>query len=156
MDDVMRIGADTLEEMKTWVDASYAVHPDMKSHTGGCLSFGIGVLLAMSTKQKLNTKSSTEAEEVGASDYLPCNVWVRMSMEVQGYIRENIYYQDNMSAMKLEKNGRMSCGRNSRHIDIRYFSTRLLSHPLSSCSYSFYLGIQGLHCDLCHCRRNIQ
>ena len=26
-----------------------------------------------------------------------------------------------MSAMKLEKNGRMSRGRNSRHIDIRYF-----------------------------------
>jgi len=45
-----------------------------------------------------------------------------MSMEAQGYkIRENIYYQDNMSTMKLEKNCRMSCGRNSRHIDIRYF-----------------------------------
>jgi len=56
MDDVMRLGADSLEERRTWVDASYAVHPDMKIHTGGCLSFGIGVLLAMSTKQKLNTK----------------------------------------------------------------------------------------------------
>ena len=53
----MRLGADSLFEMKKWVDASYAVHPDMKSYTGGCISFGIGVLLAMSAKQKLNTKS---------------------------------------------------------------------------------------------------
>ena len=45
LDDVMRLGADSLFEMKTWVDASYAVNPDMKSHTGGCTSFGIGVLL---------------------------------------------------------------------------------------------------------------
>jgi len=48
-------------------------------------------------------------EAVGASDYLPCNIWVRMSMDAQGYkIRENVYHQDNMSAMKLGKNGRMS------------------------------------------------
>jgi len=50
MDNIMTIGADSLEKMRTWGDALYAVHPDMKSHTGGCLSFGIGVLLAMSTK----------------------------------------------------------------------------------------------------------
>jgi len=122
LDDVMRLGADSLFEMKTWVDASYAVHPDMKSHTGGCISFGIGVLLAMSAKQKLNVKSSTEAEVVGASDYLPNCIWTRMFMEAQGYkMKESTYYQDNMSAMKLEKNGKMSAGRNSRHIDIRYF-----------------------------------
>ena len=36
-------------------------------------------------------------------------------------MKESTYYQDNMSAMKLEKNGKMSAGRNSRHIDIRYF-----------------------------------
>ena len=30
-------------------------------------------------------------------------------------------YQDNMSAMKLEKNGRNSCTGNSRHVNIRYF-----------------------------------
>jgi hypothetical protein len=36
------LGADTLEKMRTWVDASYAVHPDMKSHTGGVISFGTG------------------------------------------------------------------------------------------------------------------
>jgi hypothetical protein len=45
-----------------------------------------------------------------------------MFLEEQGYeIRENTFYQDNQSAMKLETNGRASCGQKSRHIDIRYF-----------------------------------
>ena len=64
------IGADQLDHIRTWVDASYATHADMKSHTGGMISFGTGSLFCKSTKQKLNTKSSTEAELVGASDYL--------------------------------------------------------------------------------------
>ena len=108
--------------MNIFIDTAYAVHPDMKSHTGGCMSFGLGVLMAMSTKQKLNTKSSTEAEVVGAADYIGYLVWLRMFLEAQGYtIKENILYQDNMSAMKLETNGRMSSGKNTRHIDIKYF-----------------------------------
>jgi hypothetical protein len=52
------------------VNASYAVHRDMKSHSRGVVSFGRGVVMSKSSKQKLNTKSSTEAELVGASDYL--------------------------------------------------------------------------------------
>jgi hypothetical protein len=104
------------------VDASYAVHPDMKSHTGGVTSFGTGGILCKSSKQKLNTKSSTESELVGASDYLPNTLWMKMFMEAQGYpISQCFFEQDNESAIKLEKNGRSSCGPKSRHINIRYF-----------------------------------
>jgi hypothetical protein len=63
----LTIGADDMSIMNTWIDTSYAVHPDMKSHTGGAVSFGTGATLSKSSKQKLNTKSSTEAELVGAS-----------------------------------------------------------------------------------------
>jgi hypothetical protein len=116
------IGAHSLTEFKTWVDAAYAVHDDMKSHTGGVMSFGHGVVNAKSLKQKLNVKSSTEAEVVGASDYLPWVIWVVKFMHYQGFdMDSNIFYQDNLSAMKIEKNGRKSCGQKSRHIDIRYF-----------------------------------
>jgi hypothetical protein len=66
LDEFMTIGADSLTKMKHWVDASYAVHEDMKSHTGGTTSFGRGTLMCKSSKQKLNTKSSTEAELVRA------------------------------------------------------------------------------------------
>ena len=73
-------------------------------------------------KQSLNGKSSTETEVIGASDYLPWVIWIARFMEYQGYtIDSKIFYQDNESAMKLEKNGRKSCGDKSRHIDIRYF-----------------------------------
>ena len=61
LDDVLILGADDMRRMNTWVDASYAVHEDMKSHTGGAISFGWGAMMCKSTKQKLNTKSSTEA-----------------------------------------------------------------------------------------------
>ena len=43
-------------------------------------------------------------------------------MKEQGYdISHNILYQDNESAIKMERNGRNSCTGNSRHVDIRYF-----------------------------------
>ena len=36
-------------------------------------------------------------------------------------MKSNIFYQDNQSAILLEKNGRSSSGEKSRHIIIRYF-----------------------------------
>ena len=67
-------------------------------------------------------KSSTESEVVGVNDYLPYNIWVTLFLKEQGItLYKNILYQDNQSAMKMEKNGRGSCTGNSRHIDIRYF-----------------------------------
>jgi hypothetical protein len=80
------IGANDLSVMRTLVDASYAVQPNMKRHTGGATSFGSGALLAMSTKQKQNKKISTEAELVVASDYLPSGVWTKLFMEAQGHV----------------------------------------------------------------------
>ena len=46
------------------VDSSYAVHPDMHSHSGICMTLGKGLTYSGSTKQKLNAKSSIEAELV--------------------------------------------------------------------------------------------
>jgi hypothetical protein len=122
LDGFLTLGADDIGMMKTWVDASYAVHMDMKSHTGGVVSFGIGAVMSKSSKQKLNVKSSTEAELVGASDYLPYSIWAKKFLAVQGYVlKENVFYQDNQSTIRFERNGRRSAGPNSRHIDIRYF-----------------------------------
>jgi hypothetical protein len=122
LDEFLSLGADDLTIMKTWVDASYGVHKDFKSHTGGAVSFGRRAIMCKSAKQKPNTKSSTQAELVGASDYLPYPIWGKKFLEGQGYfLKENIFYQDNKSTIQFEKNGRRSCGPNSRHIDIRYF-----------------------------------
>ena len=129
----LTLGADSLTKLSTWVDAAYAVHQDMRSHTGAVMSMGTGAFGCKSTKQKLNTKSSTEAEVVGASDFLPSTIWARMFLESQGYLlTDNIFHQDNQSAMLLERNGRSSSGQKTRHIDIRYFfmKDRILSEHI--------------------------
>lgn len=116
------IGAKSLHDLFTWVDASYAVHPNMRGHTGGTMSYGTGVVHAKASKQKINVKSSTECEVVGTSEYVPYNIWLMMFMEWQGFpLKNNILFQDNQSAIKIERNGRNSCTGNSRHVNIRYF-----------------------------------
>ena len=119
------ISAHSLKELYTWVDASYAVHPDMR-RTGGTMSLSRGVIHTKSSKQKLNTKSSIESEVVGTSEYLPHNGWTELYMAAQGNkLSSNIFFQDNTSSMKLEKNGRSSCGQKSRHIDVRFSGLRI-------------------------------
>ena len=94
----------------------------MRSQTGGAMSFGWGIIHGRSSKQRLNTKSSTESELVGLSEYLPYNIWLVNFLQAQGYpIKSNILYQDNESAIRMAKNGRNSCTGNSRHVHIRYF-----------------------------------
>ena len=122
IDDTLTLGANNPMKMETWVDASYAVHHDMKSHTGGVITLGTGAIMSKSSKQKLNTKSSTEAELVGASDYTPNAIWAAKFLDAQGYtLTANVLHQDNQSAIRLKRNGRRSCSKKSRHIDIRYF-----------------------------------
>lgn len=49
-------GAGGTLKIKWWVDASFAVHPDMRSHTGATMTLGKGSPFSLSTKQKLNTQ----------------------------------------------------------------------------------------------------
>jgi hypothetical protein len=114
--------ADDLHVVKWWVDASFGVHPDMKSHTGATMSLGKGAIYSRSTRQKLNTKSSTEAELVGVDDVMPQVMWTRYFLEAQGYeVRDSKIYQDNQSTMLLANNGRASSSKRTRHIALRYY-----------------------------------
>ena len=118
----LTLKADDLRVIKWWVDASYAVHPDMRSHTGVTMTLGKGGVFSTSTRQKLNTKSSIEAELVGADNLMPQVLWMQYFMEVQGYgINYNTMYQDNQSTMRMENNSRGSSGKRTRHIAITYF-----------------------------------
>ena len=56
------------------------------------------------------------------SKYVLYKICLINFMEAQGYkFKDKVLFQDNMSAMKMERNGRNSCTGNSRHISIRYF-----------------------------------
>ena len=86
------------------------------------MSLGKGIIYGTSTRQKLTTKSSTEAELVGVSDVMPQVVWTRYFLEAQGYdVSDSIVYQDNKSAILLEKHGKASSSKRTRHINIRYY-----------------------------------
>jgi hypothetical protein len=118
----LTLEANDAKIIKWWVDASYGVHHDLKSHTCGIMSFGKGATYENSTQQKLNTKSSTEAELVGVSDVMTQILWRQYFLDTQGYgAKELIVYQDNKSAILLEKNGQTSSGKHTRHINIRYY-----------------------------------
>jgi hypothetical protein len=118
---VLRLSADNLNIIKWWIDASYGVHHDMRSHTGGVMSMGTGAAYSTSKKQKLNTKSSTEAELIGIDDVLPQALWTKYFLEAQGYGTDTLLHQDNQSTIKLSENGKASSGKGTRHINIRYF-----------------------------------
>ena len=116
------IGAASLLDMLTMVDSAHAVHENMRGHTGGLITFGTGIVDQKSSTQKMNTRSSTECEQVGTSEYLPKNIYFEMFMEGQGYkLKSNILCKDNESEIKLIKNGTDSCTWNSKHIAIKFF-----------------------------------
>ena len=121
-EDKLILSADDLHTLLWSIDASFGVHHDFKSHTGGALTLGRGCPISGSGKQKLNTSSSTHAELVGVDDFMPKVLWSKLFMEAQGYeIKNNVVFQDNKSAILLEKNGQKSSGKRSRALNIRYF-----------------------------------
>lgn len=118
----LTLGATSGGVLHWYVDASFAVHQNMRGHTGGALTLGQGFPITSSSKQKLNTRSSTESELVGVDDMMSLIVWTRNFLKSQGYVViDNILYQDNKSAILLERNGKMSSGKRTKHIAVRYF-----------------------------------
>jgi hypothetical protein len=118
--------------LKLWVDASFTVHPTMRGHSGGGLSQGRGFPIVSSTKQKLNTRSYMETEILGTDAFMPTIFWTRYFMKAQGYgVKDNVLFQDKKSSILLEKNGKASSSKRTKHINIRYFSGRVKKEEVS-------------------------
>lgn len=121
-DDVLTLEAEKEMTIMWHIDASFAVHPDFKSHTGATMTLGRGCIQSISTKQKTNTRSSTEAELVASDDVVSKMMWTKRFLQAQGMtIHNNIVMRDNQGAMKLENNGKSSSGKRTRHFDIKHF-----------------------------------
>jgi hypothetical protein len=113
------LGADNEEMLMRYVNASFVVHPNMRKHTGGGMTLGRGFPISVSTKQKLNTKSSTESELDGVDNMMPFILWTCYFLLSQGYgVIENLLLQDNKSLILLERNGKVSREKRMRHINI--------------------------------------
>jgi hypothetical protein len=121
-DDVIILQSDGSRVITWHLDASFAVHKDLKSHTGAVMSLGKGSIQSVSTKQKSNSRSSTAAELISMDDIISKVLWTKLFLDAQGYkIKQNIVLRDNMSTMKLETNGKASSGKRTRHFNIKLF-----------------------------------
>ena len=100
--------ADEIGIIKWYVETSYATHNDCRDHIRAMMTLGGSTITSFSRKQRINTKSSTEAELVGVDEALP-------------QIYQNILYQDNQSAMILETNGKTVHSKWTKHIKVQYF-----------------------------------
>jgi hypothetical protein len=94
----------------------------MKSYTGAMFTMGKGAIIGSSTKQKVNSRSSTESELIGVDDKISRVLWTKRFLDWQEFlVKLNIIYQDNTITIKLEQNGKESSGKRTRHFDIKYF-----------------------------------
>jgi hypothetical protein len=78
----------------------------MRGQSGGVLMTGNCAVLFKSCKQKVNTRSSTEAELIAVDDMLPMIHWTRNFSKEQGLDLDTEIKEDNRSTMLLMKNGK--------------------------------------------------
>jgi hypothetical protein len=110
--------------IEVFIDASYGIHADGSSRTGMSIMMGGASIANWSSKQKLVTKSSTEAEIVGLSDGLTNALWMREMLLAQGYtLPPTVIHQDNEGVIKIIQKGRSPKHR-TRHLNVRHFFAR--------------------------------
>ena len=87
-------------------------------HPGG------GGIASGSTRQKLNTRSSTMAELVAVDDFLSKILWVRNFLSDQGVDVDSRVFQDNKSTILMCNKGREVLSKRTRAMDVRYFAIK--------------------------------
>ena len=118
----LTLGINNMSVIKWAVDASYAVHPDFCLHSGGCMTWGRDCPIVLSSKQKINSRSSTESKLIAVDDCIDKVIWTKLFLGCQGInLSSNIIQQDNESTIKLEENGQWSAGKRSKALNIHYF-----------------------------------
>jgi len=116
----LRLDGRDYDTVTVYVDASYGTHANRKSHPGTVLKLGRAFIFGYSMKQRINTKSSCEAELVGVSDGVNPAIEIMNFMINQGHEAKPVtLMQDNKSTIKMIESGKSNLER-SRHIDIRF------------------------------------
>jgi hypothetical protein len=85
-EDALQLSMDNTSRVKWYLDASLALHKDMKSQTGSIMTLGQGTIQAISSKQKVNKRSSTEAELISFDDFAFKELWTKLFLEEQCYL----------------------------------------------------------------------
>jgi hypothetical protein len=113
-------------QLYAFIDASYANHPDRKSHYGVSMHYGRnnGAFHVASKKMRIVALSSTEAEYIALCEGAKIISWARQFLDELGFkqLTPTQIYEDNISAIHMVNNGN-DHGR-TKHIDIRYHYIR--------------------------------
>ena len=121
VDQVLQFRSGGTVVQQVFIDASYGVHADGSSRTGMVIMMAGAAIGNWSSKQKLVTKSSTEAEIVALSDGLTNALWMREMLLAQGYkLGPTEIFEDNQGVIKIIKGGRSPKHR-TRHLNVRHF-----------------------------------
>jgi hypothetical protein len=106
------------------VDASYASHSDLKSHTGCTLHIGedSGSFLSVTEKQSITADSSTVAEFIAGHTVAKKIMWARNFLSELGPLfaqsLPSVVYEDNQSTIHLFN--KQSNAHKTKHIALRY------------------------------------
>ena len=104
------------------MDASYAMHIDCQIRTEATILLVWGWVASMPNSKNLNSRVSTEVEQIRSDNALPEFLVSRYFIEAQGLeVKEVVVYQDKLSAILLGNNCRLSSENWMKHIRIRYF-----------------------------------
>ena len=111
----------TSPKLKAYADASFNCHMDSKSHTGVCVMLGSACVHAVSTKQKIVTKSTPESELVAADAGAAAAIAIgNLILSIGSELTPPMLYQDNTSALAMIKEGGPKSFR-TRHIALKFF-----------------------------------
>ena len=78
---MLTLEADDKNILYWYIDTAFAVHYDMKSHSGLIFTIGKGAMISSSRKQKTNSRSSTEAELNATDEMLSKMIRVKKFIE---------------------------------------------------------------------------
>jgi len=102
------------------VDASYACHKDLKSHTGCTLHIGreSASIMTLTKKQSITADSSTVSEYIAAHLAAKQIMWARNFLEELGFLQKGptTLFEDNKSTISLIEND--GNGSKTKHIDL--------------------------------------
>ena len=86
------------------------------------MTWGRGCPVSVSSKQKINSRSSAKSGLIAVDDCIDKVLWTKLFLFSQGIsVSSNIIQQDNESAIMLKENGRWSAGKQSKALNVRYF-----------------------------------
>jgi hypothetical protein len=119
-----RLGAPV--ELVAYIDASHGTHlEDGTSRTGIVITLAGGAVCFKSSRQRIVTLSSTEAEIVALTEGTNYVIWLRNLMRGLRLfdLGPTVVYQDNLSTISLVSNDKTKQQR-TRHLNCKYFAVR--------------------------------